>query len=114
MNRTFQFVSHQVPFSRDVLIIDEHRSVTFLKPERSQAIRNHSPGGFNWGYAGSGPAQLALALLLEVTDDVQIARAHYNDFTYEVIGRVTSQETDWELKEQKIVEWLANRGVTLD
>lgn len=26
-------------------------------------LRNHSPGGLSWGYAGSGPAQLALALL---------------------------------------------------
>ena len=25
-------------------------------------LRNHSPNGFEWGYAGSGPAQLALAL----------------------------------------------------
>ena len=114
MNRTFQFVSHQIPFSRDVLIIDENRSVSFLKPERSQRIRNHSPDGFNWGYAGSGPAQLALALLLEVTNDEQIARAHYDDFTYQVIGRVTSQETNWEIEEQKIVEWLENRGVTID
>jgi hypothetical protein len=24
---------------------------------------NHSPDGFEWGYAGSGPAQLALAIL---------------------------------------------------
>jgi len=24
---------------------------------------NHSPAGFNWGYSGSGPAQLALAIL---------------------------------------------------
>jgi len=26
-------------------------------------VRNHSPDGFEWGYAGSGPAQLALAIL---------------------------------------------------
>lgn len=25
----------------------------------------HSPDGFNWGYNGSGPAQAALAILLE-------------------------------------------------
>lgn len=25
-------------------------------------LRNHSPDGFQWGYGGSGPAQLALAL----------------------------------------------------
>lgn len=26
-------------------------------------VRDHSPDGFEWGYCGSGPAQLALALL---------------------------------------------------
>lgn len=26
---------------------------------------NHSPDGFQWGYGGSGPAQLALALLAD-------------------------------------------------
>jgi hypothetical protein len=27
-----------------------------LNPGPSQAIWNHSPDGFNWGYHGSGPA----------------------------------------------------------
>ena len=26
-------------------------------------LKNHSPDGFSWGYRGSGPAQLALAIL---------------------------------------------------
>lgn len=30
-------------------------------------IRSHSPCGFEWGYGGSGPAQLALALVAHVT-----------------------------------------------
>jgi hypothetical protein len=29
-------------------------------------LYNHSPTGFAWGYGGSGPAQLALALLADV------------------------------------------------
>lgn len=28
-------------------------------------LRNHSPEGFEWGYGGSGPAQLALAILAD-------------------------------------------------
>jgi len=28
-------------------------------------LMNHSPDGFNWGYGGSGPAQLALAILAD-------------------------------------------------
>ena len=38
-------------------------------PARSQQLRNHSPNGFEWGYGGSGPSQLALALLLEELDE---------------------------------------------
>jgi ribosomal protein S27AE len=47
------------PLSRVVWIDDQ-----FVSPERSQRVWNHSPDGFNWGYEGSGPAQLALAILL--------------------------------------------------
>jgi uncharacterized protein DUF6166 len=32
-------------------------------------LYNHSPDGFSWGYAGSGPTQLALAMLMEVLED---------------------------------------------
>lgn len=39
----------------------------YLDPARSQKAWNHSPDGFNWGYSGSGCAQLALAIMLEIT-----------------------------------------------
>jgi hypothetical protein len=38
-----------------------------LDPAKSQRVYNHSPDGFEWGYGGSGPAQLALAIMLELT-----------------------------------------------
>ena len=37
-------------------------------PRRLDVV-NHSPSGFEWGYAGSGPAQLALAMLLALGID---------------------------------------------
>jgi hypothetical protein len=36
-----------------------------LNPVPSQKVWNYSPDGFNWGYGGSRPAQLALAILLK-------------------------------------------------
>ena len=40
-------------------------------------LQNHSPSGFEWGYAGSGPAQLALAILADyLNDDVQAMNLH--------------------------------------
>ena len=47
---------------------------------------NHSPNGFEWGYAGSGPAQLALALLADhLRNDCQAVALH-QDFKHAVIA----------------------------
>ena len=54
-------------------------------PQR-QDLRNHSPDGFEWGYAGSGPAQLALALLADHSQDDSFALAHYQQFKNLVIA----------------------------
>lgn len=48
-------------------------------------LRNHSPSGLNWAYGGSGPAQLALALLADVLDDDERALALYQDFKWSVV-----------------------------
>jgi len=40
------------------------------------AVRKHSPNGFEWGYSGSGPAQLALALCIEVAGRTRAERVY--------------------------------------
>ena len=59
-------------------------------PSRSQRVRNHSPSGFEWGYGGSGPAQLALAILLEEVDE-DCALNLYQDFKWVVIARLDGE-----------------------
>lgn len=49
-------------------------------------LRNHSPTGFAWGYAGSGPAQLALALLADALGDDELALQHYQEFKRRVVA----------------------------
>lgn len=58
-----------------------------LTPSKSQKVRNHSPDGFNWGYGGSGPAQLALGILLEYTDQGR-ALSNYQRFKEDVIATI--------------------------
>ena len=58
-----------------------------LSPRRSQKVYNHSPDGFNWGYGGSGPSQLALAILLEFTDEATAVR-NYQKFKWNVISEL--------------------------
>src|SRR5437773_5148182 len=49
-------------------------------------LRNHSPNGFEWGYGGSGPAQLALAILANCLRDDEQALTLYQGFKWKVIA----------------------------
>ena len=57
-----------------------------LDPAKSQKVWNHSPDGFNAGYGGSGPAQSALAILLEITDE-QGAVLEHQTFKWEYLAK---------------------------
>ena len=57
-----------------------------ISPKRSQKVFNHSPGGFAWGYGGSGPAQLALAILLEAGLSDEQAIAFHQNFKWTFIA----------------------------
>lgn len=56
-------------------------------------IRDHSPDGFQWGYGGSGPAQLALAICCEVAG-VPRGRRVYQDFKARIVASLPDH---WEL-----------------
>jgi hypothetical protein len=80
-----------------------------LVPHASTALRNHSPDGFECGYGGSGPAQLALAILLDATKSESLALAHYQAFKAEVVAGLPV-DRDWDVTKGQVGEWLWNRG----
>ena len=61
---------------------------------------NHSPTGFEWGYGGSGPAQLALALLADHLGDDDEALNLYQEFKRDVVAGLPYQR--WRLTSQEI------------
>jgi hypothetical protein len=73
-------------------------------------LRNHSPAGFEWGYGGSGPAQLALALLADAVSD-HFALDHYQQFKRARIGRLKGDE--WSITAQTIQEWAQDQPLAL-
>jgi hypothetical protein len=78
-------------------------------------LRNHSPTGFAWNYGGSGPAQLALALLADVTGDDDVAQNLYQAFKWAKIGRLG--KGPWEMAEEEIRAWIMDKridGVTAE
>jgi hypothetical protein len=61
---------------------------------------NHSPTGFSWGYGGSGPAQLALALLADALGDDDRALQLHQDFKFKVVACWPEGERWWITAEQ--------------
>lgn len=64
----------------------------------------HSPGGFEWGYGGSGPADLALAILADATGDLRYALAQYQQFKREMVTRMARE--GWVLHRQEVQDWI--------
>lgn len=68
-------------------------------------VWKHSPTGFGWGYAGSGPAQLSLAILVEIIG-VEKARIFYQDFKWAFVAKLDSEKA-WMLTQTRAYEILA-------
>ena len=75
-------------------------------------IRAHSPDGFAWSYSGSGPHQLALALLCHALkghpDRFDLARKHYRDLVTEVITKMPIDQ-GFEIEAPEIVAWVKRK-----
>jgi hypothetical protein len=83
-----------------------------LHPQLSQKLYNHSPDGFNWGYGGSGPAQLALAVLLHISNEMN-ALANYQRFKFDVIAGL-DQDFDINIDVSKYIRSCRVCGCTDD
>ncbi len=67
-----------------------------LDPECSRKIYNHSAEGFDWSHAGNGSAQLALAVLMELTGNKRISMILHHLFKNECVS--TLPKSDFEVK----------------
>lgn len=82
---------------------DVHVDGRILTPTRSLKVWNHSPDGFSWGYSGSGPAQLALALLLEHGLSDEEAIEHHQRFKFDFIAPIKRESFAIEID---VAAWL--------
>lgn len=53
---------------------------------------------------GDGSAQLALALLLDVTGNYELTQAHYQDFKFYTVA---SWGEEWQITSQDILDWIS-------
>ncbi|WP_254824818.1 DUF6166 domain-containing protein [Haloglomus halophilum] len=112
-----EYVGMRVDGTPVVLNLTAHER---LSPNRSLGLVRRSPAGFDWGYTGSRPAQLACALLLDYTDDETVAEKHYIQFRDDVVSQlVCDGPADcWHLTgediEAELAEFEESRALTPD
>jgi hypothetical protein len=81
----------------------EHRSVISLQ-ESLKHVR-HSPTGFCWGYCGSGPHQLAFAILFDYLKDKRRVLPMYSEFARKVISALPI-DAGFELPDRTIEDFI--------
>lgn len=72
---------------QNIVTVTEPRKGTRALPLCLDLV-NHSPDGFEWGYSGSGPAQLAVAILADFCGKDSKALKLHLVFKDEVIARL--------------------------
>ena len=84
-------------------------------------LRCHSPAEFEWGYGGSGPAQLALAILADHLGDDEQALNLYQRFKWAVIAglprhcwRLTGHQIDQALQSIREQDADGQNSMTVD
>jgi hypothetical protein len=82
-----------------------------LVPGASRSVIDHSHSGFEWGYGGSGPGQLALAILLDFTQDQELAVCHHHNFKWAYVAEWT--EASFQISGAEIVAWLQSQGAAI-
>jgi hypothetical protein len=78
-------------------------------------IERHSPDGFQWGYAGSGPADLALSILTHFCDKKdllqEVAEKYYQDFK---MAFIAPSGDDLKMTCREIAQWLADKDPQIE
>lgn len=83
---------------RGAVTVTDDNGTRSLPPRND--LRDHSPGGFAWGYSGSGPAQLAIAICADVLGDDDRAQRVYQLVKEALIAPITAD--DWTLNEDQV------------
>jgi hypothetical protein len=104
------YLGSRYPDGRVYVGVIEDGAVAFPLPH----IERHSPDGFEWGYGGSGPADLALSILAHaygLTSDETIDRippAAYQQFKDDFVAGFNRR--GWEITRESVLNWSDAHG----
>ena len=98
-----------IPFRGDIICRRTEHGPEVNIPHR---FVKHSPAGFEWGYAGSGPVDLALnALAMYIGREKAEENGLYQEFKREFIATLPFE--GGVIKREQVLAWLKEKGCVL-
>lgn len=97
------YEGHRTKTGKCVVTVSAGKKSAPLKLYKS--VVNHSPTGFEWGYAGPTSAQLALAILMDVLGDKPRAIGWHQSFKRDVIASLPQDR--WTLTAEQVLATVA-------
>lgn len=82
-----------------------------IKTNVQRSVYRHSPTGFNFGYGGSGPADLALNIIAMFCHDAKLTDFIYQDFKWNFCNQ--EQGTKLVIPRHKILDFIAAKKQAL-
>lgn len=92
MGQKFQRIYVGTPDGTVVVTSTADRGATAKPLNPRLDLISKSPTGFAWGFAGSGPHQLAVALLADAIGDDRVALALMSPFAHRVLASIPADE----------------------
>jgi hypothetical protein len=83
--------------------IELSRGPSGVKTNVPHTVIRHSPTGFEWGYGGSGPADLALNILLLFVEQ-PVADRLYQQFKWDFIASMSYEGGT--ISSSEIINWI--------
>jgi hypothetical protein len=109
MKQPDTYMGHRTPTGCVVVVQDDQGNKRPLPPRND--LDNHSPDGFEWGYAGSGPAQLALAILADALGSDEWAVRLHQHFKRDFIQNLPQDDAEgWAIDADEVRRWAVHEG----
>ena len=97
--QAYTFIGKITPLNEREVFVRSEQGTEKALPVRHD-LCNHSPIGFAWGYGGSRPAQLALAMLAYRYGEIQALR-YYQSFKDDTVVGLKQNE-GWEMTSEQV------------
>lgn len=90
----------------EVTVLEQFEDKKYIPIERLKHRIYHSPTGFEWGYLGSVPSDLARSILWDHLGE-EPTRVLYMDFKEKF---VSGWKDEWEITSEEIQNWIKERS----